>query len=319
MKPRISVCIPVHNGQRYLGRAIDSVLVQTFPDYELLIVDDASTDRSLNVAQGFADPRIRIVHNDRNMGMVRNWNTCISLARGEFISILHQDDFYLPDYLQREHELMSRDSRMGYVYSACWIVDSSGRALRLLRPFTSDHVWSGFEEFKRHILEDYSQFPTIMVRRKCFSRIGKFDEQLVLGPDWDMWLRIELAGYRIGYIATALACYRLHESSVSAAIYRKPMWALRENYNVIMKTFRNPVFPEKMGVREAAALRNNALVSLASALRLSTIVRGIGLRESLRLAFVARRLGLGFMNLVFYFLANRMKIVAKIIRHAFSR
>src|SRR3972149_3665070 len=99
--PKVSVCIPSYNHARYIGASIESVLAQSFEDWELVIVDNFSTDDTQAVVKSFRDPRIRSYASDRNVGLVRNWNRCVSLARGEYVGILPADDIYLPRMLER--------------------------------------------------------------------------------------------------------------------------------------------------------------------------------------------------------------------------
>ncbi len=100
--PVVSVLIPVYNGARYLAATIESVLSQTFGDFELVISDDASSDDSLAIIRSFNDPRIRLVTNTRNLGFGGNWNRVLGEARGEFIKLLPQDDLLHPECLARQ-------------------------------------------------------------------------------------------------------------------------------------------------------------------------------------------------------------------------
>ncbi|MGH7488544.1 MAG: glycosyltransferase family 2 protein, partial [bacterium] len=98
MKPTISVCIPTYNGAAYLARCLDSVLAQTFSDFEVVIVDDRSTDESVAIARGYAerDSRVQVFRNDVNLGLVGNWNRCVELSRGQWLKFVFQDDIVLP-------------------------------------------------------------------------------------------------------------------------------------------------------------------------------------------------------------------------------
>ena len=97
--PKVSVAIPVYNGESHLAETIDSVLAQSWDDFELIICDDRSTDGSLDVAASRADGRIRILRNDRNLGFGGNWNRCLAATQGSYIKILPQDDLLHPDCL----------------------------------------------------------------------------------------------------------------------------------------------------------------------------------------------------------------------------
>ena len=93
---KVSVCIPTYNGAEFVAKAIESVLAQTFADFELLVVDDSSDDTTVDIVCSFTDPRMRICQNERRLGIPGNWNHCLSLARGEYICLFHQDDVMLP-------------------------------------------------------------------------------------------------------------------------------------------------------------------------------------------------------------------------------
>ncbi len=114
----VSVCIPTYNGAAFLTEAIESVLSQSFRDFELLIVDDGSTDTTLDIARSFTDPRIAIYQNETQLGIPGNWNRCLSLARGEYICIFHQDDIMLPENLARKVEMLAADPTIAFVHSS---------------------------------------------------------------------------------------------------------------------------------------------------------------------------------------------------------
>src|SRR3989442_743797 len=129
-RPKVNVCIPTHNRSRYLRRAIESVLDQRIRDYEVLVVDNASSDDTTSVVSALKDDRLRYYRNERNVGMVRNWVRCLELARGECIALLHDDDFWLAQYLERAVGVMDRYRSVGLFYSAAVVVDRDGSARR---------------------------------------------------------------------------------------------------------------------------------------------------------------------------------------------
>ena len=299
-KPAISVCIPVYNGERHLGVAIRSVLSQSFKNLELLIIDDSSTDNSLQLAKCFRDPRLRIIRNDHNLGMVGNFNKCVSSARGEFVCILPQDDIMLPERLQVQHDLMSKNSRIGYVHSASWIVDDNDRACALRKPFHSNHVWPGLQAIEKHAFGNFVTFPTVMVRRESFLEVGPFDPELSFALDWDMWLRIELAGYLVAYLARPLACYRFGSgySSQTASAFQNPSWLVSEEFKVIRKTFSDPYVRARMAVanlgmdRVIAERICNSLVYWPLLMLQSGRLHFESIPQSIYWFLIARKLGL---------------------------
>ncbi|MDR7496584.1 MAG: glycosyltransferase family 2 protein, partial [Armatimonadota bacterium] len=128
--PTVSVIIPTYNRAHMVPRAIHSVLAQTFADFELLVVDDASTDGTEEIVRGIADPRLRYIWRPANGGVSAAQNTGLAAARGEFISILHSDDEYLPVKLEVQVPLL-RATDAGAVMGAVTIVEPTGEFLRL--------------------------------------------------------------------------------------------------------------------------------------------------------------------------------------------
>src|SRR5438093_10311878 len=126
-QPKVSVCIPTYNRSSYLTRTVSSVLEQTVEDFELFVVDNASDDDTSQVIAALKDKRIRYCRNESNLGMVGNWNRCVQLAQGEYVAILHDDDFWAEDYLARVVPLLDRHGNVGLVYSAAVVVDGDGK------------------------------------------------------------------------------------------------------------------------------------------------------------------------------------------------
>ncbi|MDP6770971.1 MAG: glycosyltransferase family A protein, partial [Anaerolineales bacterium] len=125
----VTVLMPVYNGTRYLREAIDSILKQTFEDFEFLIIDDASTDESASVILSYSDERIRFVQNKSNVGQVRCQNIGLDLARGQYIARLDQDDSSLATRLRRQVDLMESDPRLAVVGTWMSKVDENGHEM----------------------------------------------------------------------------------------------------------------------------------------------------------------------------------------------
>src|SRR5262245_37262181 len=106
--PKVSVIIPVYNREKYVGEAINSILTQSFTNFELLLIDDGSTDHSVEIMRSYTDPRVRLVCNDRNLGIPRTRNIGLQLARGDYIAILDSDNFALSDRLAKQVAFLDR-------------------------------------------------------------------------------------------------------------------------------------------------------------------------------------------------------------------
>ena len=176
-RPRVSVCIPVYNGAGYIGACIDSILSQSFFDFELIFVNDASTDDSKAIIQSFNDPRIKYYENERNLGLIGNWNKSLELSSGDYICIFHQDDIMSPWNLQEKVALLDLEKYVGLVYSDTVIIDQSWRTksphwFELLDPNV------GFIKPGRSFLDlmfvsmNLICCPSVVARRECYEKLG---------------------------------------------------------------------------------------------------------------------------------------------------
>ncbi len=217
--PRVSVCIPNYNYAEYLPQCIGSVLAQEFGDFELLVADDCSSDDSEAVVRGFDDPRISFVRNGERRGLVGNWNGCIERAQGEFILILHADDFLLPGMLGAEAGTLAAHPNAGMAFSAVKLTDAEGTPTQILKPFDEDRRWDAGEFVPVLLEENFIRTPSVMVRRECYARLGTFNPRLGFTPDWEMWLRIA-AAYEVAYLATPYAAYREHTRNATLEFNR---------------------------------------------------------------------------------------------------
>ena len=132
-KPQVTVFIPVYNRRAFIGPAIESMLAQTFEDFELLIVDDGSTDGGLEIMRSYEDPRVRVVANERNQGIPKTRNRGLELARGEYIALLDSDDVSVPDRLARQVEFLDRNPLYAEVGAWSQAMDESGTPLRSVK------------------------------------------------------------------------------------------------------------------------------------------------------------------------------------------
>jgi glycosyltransferase involved in cell wall biosynthesis len=214
-KPRVSICIPVYNGANYLDEAIRSILEQTFADFELIIVDDCSTDGSLQIVRSFSDDRLRFKKNTEHSGLVKNWNKCIELSRTEYVYIFHQDDVMLPHNLEKKVEALDANPRMGLVFSQYYEIDANGNVVSKYPANESDRdrIQNGLKSFAKLFSgTNIICCPTVLARRECYEKLGGFDSRLPLTCDWEMWMRISLF-YELGYVDEPLLKYRWHDGN----------------------------------------------------------------------------------------------------------
>ncbi len=206
MKTNVSIVIPTYNCANLLERAIKSVLAQTYENWELIVVDDGSTDETENLVVSFQriEPRIKYIRQNNSGAPARPRNTGIRNSLGEYIAFLDHDDEWLPDKLKKQVTLLETSPEVAFV-SCDVIVLSSERG-----EFISSPGYKG-ENFLKKMLEKnlILTASSVVVRKKVFNEIGLFDETLRFADDWDMWVRIA-SRYKFDYINEPLVRYYWH-------------------------------------------------------------------------------------------------------------
>lgn len=211
--PLVSVCVDVYNYADFLPQAIESVLSQTLTDFELIVVDDCSTDASFAVAQGYAgqDPRVRVTRNPKNLGMVRNRNACLAQARGKYVKWLHADDFLAaPDALERLAALMESNAAVSLAATGMRFVDADARPRGGACFFSGARLVAGTTVIARCLWERKNVVggPSAAMFRRSLAGRG-FDERFFHAADLEMWFHLLEQGC-FGYVPDALTAYRWH-------------------------------------------------------------------------------------------------------------
>ena len=212
---KVSVCIPTYNGAEYVGAALTSVLEQTVSDFELIVVDDCSTDGTEDVVRSISDPRLRYFKNTERLGLVGNWNRSYELSSGRYVSIFHQDDVMAPDNIEQKVRALDENPSVGFVYSNVHQIDAQGKLLSewwYFKPEPDENGVCPGGDFFETLLSGPNIVccPSAMVKRECFERLGGFDPRLPFTADWEMWLRIALH-YDVAYLVEPLVKYRRHD------------------------------------------------------------------------------------------------------------
>ena len=208
--PRVSITMPVLNGEKYISEAIESILSQTYQDFELIVVDDGSTDRTPELIQGFSQrARVKYVRHPERQGIARSVNDGVSHASGELIAFLDHDDAWLPDFLETQVNYLDQHPEAGMVHSDFQTTDADGNilepsiaALRGPEARPSGHV------FPQLFMESFIVGNSVLIRKECFHKAGGFDESILFG-DYLLWMRIA-RHYRIDYVGKVLTQYRQH-------------------------------------------------------------------------------------------------------------
>jgi GT2 family glycosyltransferase len=212
MTPFVTVLVAAYNGEDFLGEAIESVLAQSFADYELLIVDDASTDASAAVVGAFQDARVRLVRNERNVGQVASLNRGLREARGEVVVRLDQDDMCLPRRLELQVEALRREPAVGLVGGWMEIVDGEGALVGTIEGRIDDRVDFLYWTLVQYVLISH---PAAAYRLQPVLELGGYDESLALAEDKDLWRRLLLAGWDGRIVPERIVRYRVHPGQLS--------------------------------------------------------------------------------------------------------
>ncbi len=205
----VSVVLPVYNGEKFLAEAVESILKQTYAEFELLAIDDGSTDRSSEILNGFqySDSRVQIIKQPRNMGLIAALNTGCQRAKGEFIARMDADDICLPERFERQVAYLKANPQVGVVGSNLLNIDEYGVVGHVSHLPTS----SGYLSW-RMIFGSYLAHPSVMVRRDLLEALGYYRPEAHRFEDYDLWMRI-LARTQVANLPEALLKYRTHRQS----------------------------------------------------------------------------------------------------------
>jgi glycosyltransferase involved in cell wall biosynthesis len=210
--PVVSVVLPVYNGTRTIRRAVESILVQTYGNFELIIINDGSIDNTMDILTSFSDPRILLLDQE-NHGKVQSLNRGIVVSRGEFIAMIDADDVALPERLERQVEFMIKNKAIAVVGAATRVVYQDGTERIRYRPYDTQSI-------RKSIVRicPFTHSST-MIRKKVFEKVGFYDpakdgpKHLSIGEDYDLWVRIAAAGYEMANLKDVLTVYYLEPGS----------------------------------------------------------------------------------------------------------
>ena len=226
--PKVSIVLPNYNYARYLDERIQSLLNQTYSDFELIILDDASTDNSIEVIEKYTnDPRVKTKFYSENSGLpYKRWNDGADLAQGEYLLIAGADDSCHPTLLEKLVEKLDAHLSVGLAFSQSFETDSDGNCVSSLIKWTDDldrERWKTdfVEEGKKEL--QYLLFQTtipnassVLMRRKIFIEVGKFDVNLRLAADYLLWVQMLMVS-DIAFIAEPLNYFRKHTGTVTSS------------------------------------------------------------------------------------------------------
>jgi glycosyltransferase involved in cell wall biosynthesis len=209
--PAFSILVPAYNAERTLASALASVDRQTDPDFEVVIVDDGSTDGTRELAERLAHGKQwQVVHQD-NRGLPSARNAALAAARGRWVALLDADDWYLPDFLATMRQLLTRGTGVGLAFVDAWgWEETRGRFFRrsVSGPYRPRPLPAGQWPLFSALSEQNFIFVAAAAPREVLQDLGGFEPSLRAAEDWEMWLRVVAAGYRLAGTDERLAVYR---------------------------------------------------------------------------------------------------------------
>jgi glycosyltransferase involved in cell wall biosynthesis len=223
--PRVSVIMPCYNHGRFVSESAAAVLAQTFSDLELIVVDDASTDNSMEVLRTLAktDSRVKIIAHEKNRGPSGSRNDGVGSARGEFVAFCDADDIWKPEKLARQIRLLEEHPDCDITYCESEIIDETGRRTQLL--FSGEYPVPSAPSgnlFEALCTANFINTQTLLARRSALGDRLAFDERVRLAEDWWLWIRLA-RHHRFVYDSEPLALYRVHTQSTG--LTQKPAFS----------------------------------------------------------------------------------------------
>lgn len=240
--PRVSIIIPTYNRSKLLRVALESALAQTYPNIEVIVVDDGSTDDTAMVMTQYAGRVTYLKQANQDVAAARN--TGIRAASGEYLTFLDDDDLIMPTKIERQVRVLASRPEVGLVHCRFYYADEDGNYL-----YKAGLLPEG-EVLQELVCSNFVWVGAPLIRRQCLEQVGLFDEEIpAICADWDMWLRIAQAGYRFACVQELLGAYRIQRDSMMSDVAK-----LEQGMFVVLeKVFSNPQLPASVtALREQA-------------------------------------------------------------------
>jgi GT2 family glycosyltransferase/radical SAM superfamily enzyme YgiQ (UPF0313 family) len=202
VNPRISVIMSVYNGKDHVKSAMESILRQSYPVFEFIIIDDASTDGTQEILDCFRDPRLRIFHNEKNLGLTKSLNRGINQARGEYIARMDADDFSVPHRFETQVAYLDKNSSVAVVGSSYYLIDDGGTKNQIVDVITDSNTIHN-----NLMRQNWFGHGSVMMRKSCLESVGGYDEDFIYAQDYDLFLRLS-ERFKLGNISEPLYCWR---------------------------------------------------------------------------------------------------------------
>lgn len=219
MKECVSVCIPVYNGSATIVDTLDSVLQQTYKNIEIIIVDNCSTDNTVELVRGISDERIKLFCNAENIGMAGNWNKCLEYVTGEYIQFVCADDLLMPECIEKKVECIKSNPEAVMVFGASSIINERDEVLMSRCEYKRDMILDGNKLAKKsfYLKNIYGEPTNVLFKSSLVKEVGVFALNMCYATDWEYWLRLSCYG-KVGFVSQDLVKYRISTSNETSKI-----------------------------------------------------------------------------------------------------
>jgi glycosyltransferase involved in cell wall biosynthesis len=263
-EPLLSITVLNYNYARYLPQCLDSILSQTMRDFEVILINDRSTDNSREVIDTYlSDSRIRLVDHPANLGYVASLIEGCNFSRGKYMAVISADDYALkPNAFELACSVLESDPQISFCYSAWNEVDDSAVVRHTRRAADSDYVLGGREEFRRMMVSWPVLHSGTIIRRESYQKVGGYDPKCKFSVDTTMWFALCSIG-KIAYVDQPLYAYRVHQCNMSGR--KDTLWTVTEEMlsgiEAAFCRFPGEAFPDRASLRRRA--RQHALLAIA--------------------------------------------------------
>ena len=251
--PKVSVVMASYNHEKYVAETIESVLSQTYQDFEFIITDDGSPDGTVDVIKRFDDPRIKLFCFSNNHGVCVAMNNCIKEAKGEYIAVINSDDAWMPEKLEKQVNFLDKHPENGAVFCYAQFIDDEGNDLGYAHHYNRIFIQLNRSRFEwlRHFFESGNCLchPSVLIRKQCYNDVGFYDERFAQLPDFDFWIRLCMK-YDIFIMPENLVKFRLCQSqgNVSGNTPKNSSRVTLESAQILKNYLRGEVFDDLVNI-----------------------------------------------------------------------
>jgi len=208
--PKVTVLMSVYNGEKYLREAIDSILNQTFKKFEFLIINDGSTDKTAEILQSYQDLRIRVINNEKNIGLTKSLNKGLKLAKGEYVARMDADDISMPNRLDTQYAYMKSNPDLAICASSYKQIDENGDTKEITRRYLECERLYYFLTFTNCLAHS-----TVFFRKSIILGVNGYNDKLMQAQDYDLWYRVSRMS-KVVQIDKVLLKLRVHQNNISS-------------------------------------------------------------------------------------------------------